>query len=92
MWGHSGADGVRLLFRAIVGWFSRRNAPGKTSSSDDQRTRSLMETALTRRTWIEILQAAKASCQGCGGMHCNYNSPHSIAETRFELPNNSNLV
>ena len=56
-----------------VGWAANWHA-GKKSSSNDERTRSLKETLLNRRTWIEILPSAHASCQGCGGRHSSDNS------------------
>ena len=45
-----------------MGWPANWNA-GRTSSSKDAKTRSLMETLLTRRTWMEILPAVNAGRQ-----------------------------
>jgi hypothetical protein len=66
-----------------VAWAANWHA-GKKSSSNDERTRSFTETLLNRRTWIEILPAATASCRGCGGRPLAIICTHSLAETRFE--------
>ena len=75
-----------------VAWAANWHA-GKQSSSNDERTRSFTETLLNPRTWIEILPAANASCQGCGGRHSIDNLyPWLSLGQDVSLSNISNLV
>ena len=65
---------------------------GKKSSSNDERTRSFAEALLSRRTWIEILPTANASCHGCEEGSLAIIRPVASLRQDVSLSNISKLV